>query len=139
MNGKSALDLFSGSGSVGLEFVSRGCTNVLSVDSNQRCVSWIREISKTLNAHELTALRSDVFRFMEQTLTTFDIIFADPPYSLEGIETISRLVFKNNLLNTNGWLVVEHPKLIDFSDQPHFVEHRKYGKVNFSFFKNEEN
>lgn len=139
MNGKSVLDLFSGSGSIALEFVSRGCLNVLAVDSNQQCINWIREVAKTMGANELTAIRSDAFRFMERTLSPFDIVFADPPYALQGIETICKMVFKNNLLNANGWLVIEHPKQIDFSDQPHFVTHRKYGKVNFSFFKNEEN
>jgi 16S rRNA (guanine(966)-N(2))-methyltransferase RsmD len=135
---KNVLELFAGTGSISLEFVSRGCKSVLSVDNNQRCVSWIRDASKSLGIKEITALRSDVFRFIKQTHATFDIIFADPPYDMEGIENISLDVFENKLLTGGGWLIVEHPKHIDFSKQPFFVEHRKYGKVNFSFFQNPE-
>ena len=132
--GKYVLDLFAGSGSISLEFVSRGASAVLAVDSNQRCVAWIRDIAKKLETKEITVLRSDAFRFITQNPSQFDIIFADPPYNMEGIETVSLQVFDNNLLKPGGILIIEHPKHIDFSHQPHFTEHRKYGKVNFSFF-----
>ncbi len=137
-DGKQVLELFAGTGSISLEFVSRGCKSVLSVDNNQRCVSWIREASKSLGMTEITALRSDVFRFLKQTHATFDIIFADPPYDMEGIENISLQIFENKLLKQDGWLIVEHPKHIDLSNQPFFSEKRRYGKVNFSFFHYEE-
>ncbi len=134
--GKQVLELFAGTGSISLEFVSRGCKSVLSIDNNQRCVAWIRDVSKSLGITEITVLRSDVFRFLEQTHATFDIIFADPPYDMEGIETISLKIFEKGLLNPGGWLVVEHPQSINLSEQPGFTEQRRYGRVNFSFFQN---
>ncbi len=133
--GTTVLDLFAGTGAISLEFVSRGSSNVVAVDSNQRCVSWIREAAKSLDMSELSALRSDVFKFIERTGATFDIVFADPPYDMEGIENISAKVFEHELLNPGGYLIIEHPKHIDFSGDPWFTDHRKYGKVNFSFFR----
>jgi len=64
-----------------------------------------------------------------------DIIFADPPYDLKGIETIPDLVMKNKLLKDDGVLILEHSRDYNFSEHVSFSEHRNYGKVNFSFFK----
>jgi len=130
----TALDLFSGTGAISFELISRGCNDVTAVDQNRNCVDWIRTAAKSFQMESLQTRQSDSFRFMKQIPKKYDLIFADPPYDLENIEDISRTVFENNLLKEGGWLVIEHPKEVDFSDQPFFEKHRKYGKVNFSFF-----
>ncbi len=129
-----ALDLFSGTGAVSFELLSRGCLDVTSVDKNRNCVEWIRSAADNFQMENLHVRQADSFRFIRQSTRNYDLIFADPPYSLERIEDISRQVFENNLLKEGGWLVLEHPKEVDFSGQPFFESHRKYGKVNFSFF-----
>jgi len=134
---KSALDLFTGTGSIAFEFVSRGCQPVIAVDKNFQCIQFIKKAGSEFGMEKLQAIRTDVFRYIQSTSKKFDLIFADPPYALEGIETINQLIFENKLLNKDGWLIVEHPREIDFSEQDYFVEHRKYGKVNFSFFTQE--
>jgi len=132
---KLALDLFTGTGSIAFEFASRACRSVVAIDKNHQCIQFVQSAASGFGMENLQTIRGDVFRFIQTTTKKFDLIFADPPYALEGIDSISRLVFENELLNKDGWLVVEHPREIDFSDQEHFVEHRKYGKVNFSFFQ----
>ncbi len=134
--GKSVLDLFSGTGAISYEFISRGCKDVLAVDSNFRCVQFIKKTASEFEMKDLLTIKGDVFRFLSKTKSSFDIIFADPPYDLENLDTIPDLVFSNNLLNEKGIFILEHPKIYDFSDHPLFVDHRKYGKVNFSFFEN---
>ena len=134
--GKSVLDLFSGTGAVSYEFVSRGCKDVLAVDSNFKCVQFIKKTASEFEMKDLLTIKGDVFKFLSRTKSSFDIIFADPPYDLENLDTIPELVFSNNLLNENGIFILEHPKIYDFSNHPKFVDHRKYGKVNFSFFEN---
>ena len=131
----AALHLFAGTGSIAFEFASRGCQPVVAVDKNLQCIQFIQQAASDFGMEGLQAIRTDVFRFIRSTPKKFDLIFADPPYALEGIETISRLVFENELLSAEGWLVIEHPQEIDFSEQDYFFEHRKYGKVNFSFFQ----
>jgi len=131
---KKVLDLFSGTGSISYEFASRGCASVVSVDQNYKCSQFIKETAHKFEMKNLQVVRADAFRFINTTPLKFDIIFSDPPYDLSGIEKINELVFQNELLNTDGLLIIEHPGSIDFSEQQWFFEHRKYGHVNFSLF-----
>ncbi len=129
-----ALDLFAGTGAISFELVSRGCPNVTAVDRNRHCTEWISKAARNFGTGNIKVRQADMFRFVKQNPGKYDLVFADPPYHLENIPAISQQVFENNLLETDGWLVVEHPANIDFSGQPWFHSHRKYGRVNFSFF-----
>ena len=130
-----ALDLFAGTGNISYELVSRGCQRVTAVDENNNCIKFIRETANKLNMEELLAIRSDVFRFIPMHKMKYDLIFADPPYDSQHYDLLVNLVLENNLLKEDGLFVVEHNKFLDFKDHPRFVEQRRYGKVNFSFFK----
>ena len=130
-----ALDLFAGTGNISYELVSRGCQRVTAVDENNNCIKFIRETANKLNMEELLAIRSDVFRFIPMHKMKYDLIFADPPYDSQHYDLLVNLVLENNLLKEDGLFVVEHNKFLDFKNHPRFVEQRRYGKVNFSFFK----
>ncbi len=134
--GIKVLDLFAGIGSISYEFASRDAAEVHSVEMNPRCVNFITETSRKLDLKNLFVIRANVFTYLKRSGKKFDIIFADPPYDLEGIETIPDLVFENDLLDKEGWLIVEHSAGIDFSTHPNLDQQRKYGKVNFSMFSN---
>ena len=129
------LDLFFFIFNISYELVSRGCPRVTAVDENNNCIKFIRETATKLNMEELVAIRSDVFRFIPMHKVKYDLIFADPPYDSQHYDLLVSLIFEHNLLKEDGMLVVEHNKFIDFKDHPRFVEQRRYGKVNFSFFK----
>jgi len=131
---KTVLDLFAGTGNISYEFVSRGCNDVTAVDNDFGCIKFINQTGEKLQMPELNTVKLDVFRFISTTKNKYDIIFADPPYTLTNIADISKLIFENQLLNNDGWLIVEHPAEISFAESLHFYEHRKYGRVNFSFF-----
>jgi 16S rRNA (guanine(966)-N(2))-methyltransferase RsmD len=129
------LDLYAGTGSISYEFASRGSQLVIAVDIHPRCVSFISETATKLGLSQLRAVRSSSIGFLNHCSEKFDLIFADPPYELEGVEDVIRLVFERQLLLDNGWLIIEHSQGRDFSSFPNFTQHRNYGKVNFSFFK----
>ena len=131
----TALDLFSGTGSITLELLSRGCSQVISVEMDRDHHRFICECIKKLDTQACIPLRADVFRFLKSCKTQFDFIFADPPYALKEIPTIPDLIFEKGLLKENGLFILEHGKDHDFSEHPHFLEHRSYGSVNFSLFK----
>jgi len=134
----TVLDLFAGTGNISYEFASRGAASVTSVDNYQGCIDFIRKTSEKLGLDQITTIRGDAFSFVEKSRQKFDIIFADPPYNLLGLEKIVENVFCNHLLKPSGWLVIEHPREYDFSKHPNYYEHRKYGKLNFSFLVNFE-
>jgi 16S rRNA (guanine966-N2)-methyltransferase len=131
----NVLDLYSGTGSIAYEFASRGGKSVIAVDIHPKCVSFIHETATRLGFENLKAVRSSSIGFLNHSFAKFDLIFADPPYDLEGIEDVISLVFSRNLLKEGGWLIIEHSQGKDFSAYPEFIEHRNYGKVNFSFFR----
>ena len=136
----TALDLFSGTGSITLELLSRGCREVVSVEKDRDHSNFIRQCVEKLNiaaegqTHRL--IRGDVFKYMKSCKQQFDFIFADPPYSMDGIDTIPQMALP--LLQPEGLLVVEHGKQNDFSQLQQFLDHRQYGSVNFSIFRNEK-
>ena len=135
--GATALDLFSGTGSISLELLSRGCKQVVSVELDRDHHRFIQECVRKLAASNsnIIPLRADVFRFLKSCKQQYDFIFADPPYALKELPQIPDLIFEKQLLTAEGIFVFEHGKDYDFSNHPHFLEHRSYGSVNFSLFK----
>lgn len=134
-DGAAALDLFSGTGSISLEMLSRGCRPVVSVEADRDHARFIAECMKKIGTADNVLVRGDVFRFIRKCHSRFDLIFADPPYALEQLPQIPQLVLDSQLLNDGGIFVFEHGKNHDFSSHPRFVEHRSYGSVNFSLFR----
>ncbi len=133
-----ALDLFSGTGSISLELVSRGCKQVVSVEMDRDHHRFIQECLKKLNTDKCVPIRGDVFRFLKSCKQQYDFIFADPPYALKELPQIPDIIFERQLLTEEGLFVFEHGKDYDFSAHPHFLEHRSYGSVNFTLFTAKE-
>ncbi len=137
--GAEALDLFSGTGSITLELLSRGCSRVVSVELDRDHHRFIQQCLQKLvsqgDGSFVIPLHGDVFRYIKSCKQQFDFIFADPPYALKELPTIPSLIFERGLLKEDGIFVFEHGKDNDFSGDPHFVEHRSYGSVNFSIFR----
>ena len=133
----SVLDLFAGTGNISFEFVSRGTKSITSVDSFFGCIKFINKTAQDLN-EDIHTVKSDVFKFLEKSKTSYDVIFADPPYNFEttSFEKIADLIFQNNLINKEGLLIIEHSKHTNLSSHPKFSYSKKYGGNMFSFFEN---
>jgi 16S rRNA (guanine(966)-N(2))-methyltransferase RsmD len=129
-----ALDLFSGTGSIAFELISRGCREVVCVEKDPAHYAFIKKVKSELAAENLTTLKTDVFKYIESAKQTFDFIFADPPYSLPTLSKIPEMIFSHRLLKPESVFIMEHPKEQDFSQLPFFVQQRVYGAVNFSVF-----
>jgi 16S rRNA (guanine(966)-N(2))-methyltransferase RsmD len=128
------LDLFAGTGSIGIEFISRGSASVTSIESLDVHCTFIHKVCAELKISNLQLLKMDVFKFVGSTKMKYDMIFADPPYDLKLLENIPDLIFKNGLLKDDGLFVMEHSSKNMFSLHPNYIDHRAYGNVNFSFF-----
>lgn len=136
----TVLDLFSGIGSISLEFASRGCKKVVAVDQHPGCVRFLEQISDSLEA-DIECIRSDAFVYLENSRNKFDVIFADPPYDMdrEGFVRIIDGVMERDLLEPEGELIIEHGAKMTFESHPNFTESRKYGGSAFSFFASSAN
>lgn len=133
----SVLDLFAGTGNISFEFASRGAKQITAVDAHYGCIRYISKIKEELE-YPISPVKSDVFSYLEKSLITADIIFADPPYDFtkEAFAKIPQITKQRNLLLEDGVLIIEHSKHTDLSDLEGFTEQRKYGGSIFSFFEN---
>jgi 16S rRNA (guanine(966)-N(2))-methyltransferase RsmD len=131
------LDLFAGTGNISLEFASREAAQVISVDRSIHCINYINGAARQHRLDQIKTYKADVFKYLELETDQYDLIFADPPYDLNRIPEIPRIIFDKHLLLPGGMLIVEHQSLQNLSNHPAFVEQRKYGHSSFSFFKSE--
>jgi len=132
----TALDLFAGTGSISLELLSRGCKRVVSVENDRDHARFISQCVEKIGADNHLLIRGDVFKYIQQpAYQPYDLIFADPPYTLPELPQLPQLILKSGWLKSGGLLVFEHGKRNQFDTEPHFVEHRAYGSVNFSLFR----
>jgi len=134
--GIDVLDLFAGTGGIGLECVSRGARSVTAVEIAHVQQNWIISCCKQLGIRNLSLIRGDVFKYLSTCRVQYDFIFADPPYALEQLPLLPDIILGvQSILKPNGWLVIEHGKDTDFTAHPRHVETRSYGSVHFSFFQ----
>lgn len=130
------LDLFSGTGNISYEFVSRGVEDIVSVDQNKFCARFIEQTSAELNLN-IDVICKNAFDFLKRPQQSFDIIFADPPYDMphSDFEMLVNLAFDGNWVNKNGQVILEHSKEYAFENHPKFQSSRNYGSNTFSFFE----
>lgn len=131
LEGLRALDMFAGSGAMGLEAVSRGAAAADVVEMNRRGADAIRETVKKLKAHEVSVYAEDVFVFLAQTAQTYDLVFIDPPFAAELQAKALRAVRAR--LASGAYVYVESPE--EFSEDRltaegfHSVRRGKAGAV----------
>jgi 16S rRNA (guanine966-N2)-methyltransferase len=128
------LDLFGGTGNISYELASRGAKDLTIVEKDTAMFEFIKKTSLELRIENLRAIKMDVFRFIDQASEKYDFIFAGPPYSLSNIDELPRRIFEKNLLNNNGWFVLEHTPRNDYKSFPFYKMERNYGTTVFSVF-----
>ncbi len=139
IEGSRVLDLFSGSGQLGIEALSRGADSAVFVDLNPHAIDIIKENLKVTNLNGLArVVRSDSFSFIASTDERFDIAFLDPPYR-DGILEKS-LSAVTGIMNDGGIIICERP--IDIS-LPETIfgfkgkKQLKFGKILVSVYRKE--
>lgn len=131
----SVLDLFSGTGSISFEFASRGCRDIISIEMNPLHTRFIKQCAAQFKIEGMQVTRYNAFEFIDICKKRFDIIFADPPYSIQGLESIPGRIFDKGLVKEGGYLILEHPGIYDYNQMPNFVKEKRYGNVHFSLFR----
>lgn len=133
--GLKVLDLFGGSGSIAYEFASRGAARVYCVEVVRENASFIKKEAERLGLGNVTMVRDNVFDFLSICKEKFDLIFADPPYNIDGLETIPDRVLSRDILHPGCYFILEHGDEHSFREHPLFKKEKVYGRVHFSFFE----
>jgi 16S rRNA (guanine(966)-N(2))-methyltransferase RsmD len=132
------LDLFAGSGSVGLEAISRGAAHVTFVESDIKVFGVLeKNVEKMQVEDDATLVCADVYRYLARYVGEgYELIFADPPYDNPRIEELPDAIMR--CLVPGGIAILEHDRHHAFDTHPAFVEKRAYGRTNLSFFESPE-
>ena len=128
------LDLFGGTGSISYELASRGAKELTIVEKDSTMYEFIKKTAKELRIENMNIIKMDVFKFIGRCTEKFDFIFAGPPYALATIDELPRLIFEKQLLNKDGWFVLEHTPRNDYKTFPYYTSERNYGSTVFSTF-----
>lgn len=139
MQSIAVLDLFAGIGSISLEFTSRGCQDVTSVEMNPKHTAFINSTASELDMSlQINTQRGDVYDWLKKfrNKKSYEIVFADAPFETDEkkYQELISLVLNNKYLKPNGILIVEHQSRLKL-DHPNFKSTRKYGNVSFSFYE----
>ncbi len=131
--GARVLDLFAGSGALGLEAVSRGAAHATLVERHGPTLALARRNAQTLGvADRVATVRADALVHLDRADATFDLVMADPPYDLAEIPTLPALA--RSRLAPGGLFVLEHDARHAFDDAPGLVWTRAYGRTVLSVF-----
>ncbi len=138
LNGLLVLDLFSGTGNLGIEALSRGADKVVFVDNNLECYKLINKNINILGFEERSdVLKADAESFLSNTNMKFDIILMDPPYkNIDLIFKVIKIVNEGSILKQDGLLVIEHDNKFKPIVLPN--DQRKYGSTYLSFYSKEK-
>jgi len=114
------LDLFSGSGVLALEALSRGASEVYAIELDKRAAQTIRHHAATLGTQSLKVYSDDALSFLEKgnTSSPYDIVFIDPPFAQELAGECAALLEAGNWLSPNAWIYVEADKHLATSTVP---------------------
>ncbi len=138
LEGATVLDLFAGSGSLGIEALSRGAGHVTFVENNPRIVGTLRENLGALGCMARSdVVTTDAVRYIQSRPGRFDLIFADPPYAYDRTAELPGSIASNGLLRPQGFLIVEHTKEITFVPTTFYTTGptRKFGTTVITFFE----
>lgn len=131
------LDLFAGSGSLGIEAISNGANSCYFVDNNIELINIIKKNTVFIKEN-IKILKSDYKSALEMFKNSnikFDLIFLDPPYKMNLINDSLGIIYKYNLLNDNGIIVCEYESENVYSDYFQLIKQKKYGSKKVSIYK----
>ncbi len=131
----STLDLFGGTGCISYELASRGASQLTIVEKDPTMLDFIKQNIELLKIENAQLLRMDVFQFLSTCNGTYDIIFAGPPYALNTIDELPKIIVQRKLISPKGYFILEHTPRNDYTQFEGYSFQRNYGTTIFSFFE----
>ena len=135
IEGAKTLDLFGGTGCISYELASRGAVEQTIVEKDPQMLDFIKKNIEMLKIENVQIMRMDVFQFLNSCTQQYDIIFAGPPYALNTIDDLPRIIVDRKLISTEGYFVLEHTPRNEYKKFDGYSFERNYGSTIFSFFE----
>jgi 16S rRNA (guanine(966)-N(2))-methyltransferase RsmD len=135
IEGAKTLDLFGGTGCISYELASRGAASLTIVEKDVQMLAFIKKNVDLLKIDNANVLQMDVFQYLNTCNQQFDILFAGPPYALNTIDDLPRIIVERKLISEVGYFVLEHTPRNDYKKFPGYSFERNYGTTIFSFFE----
>ena len=129
------LDLFGGTGCISYELASRGATHLTIVEKDPIMLDFIKKNVEMLKIENAQILRMDVFQFINSCTNQYDVIFAGPPYALNKIDDLPKIIVERKLIAPEGFFILEHTPRNAYEKFPGYSFQRNYGTTIFSFFQ----
>ena len=130
---KIVLDLFCGTGALGIEALSRGAKKVVFVDKNYKSILLTKTNLRNLKL-EAEVLKIDAIKFLQKQTEKFDLILIDPPYASKLYEPALKVIFENDLLSANGIIVCEHDRDENINSEIYnVIDKKRYGNTFLTF------
>jgi 16S rRNA (guanine966-N2)-methyltransferase len=136
--GAAVLDLFSGSGSLGLEAISRGAQHATFVDVSGKSLETLERNIESLNCTAQCAVyRADVFWYLKNFKRKFDLVFADPPYALENIGNLPNAIYDSGIVHKGSYAIMEHNRrsAINLNDRKYEIVVKPFGQTTVLILK----
>lgn len=133
--GTNCLDLFAGSGALGIEAVSRGAANSTLVEQDRKTAENLRQSIQILDADELIVCETDALRWVQSANQTFDIIFLDPPFGTNLIENSLKLLFESACVSEQTLFYIESESEWQAGKKLEVIKQAKAGQVNYMLLK----
>jgi 16S rRNA (guanine966-N2)-methyltransferase len=141
IEGANLLDLYAGTGSIGIDALSRGAQSVVFVENNKRHFQFLKKNLASYplegRAETFATAAADFLRKARKSNRSFDIIFIDPPYQSKEIEKILPILQEGDMITTHGLVVIEHfhkKSLPETVGNLSFLKKYKYGETILSFY-----
>ena len=137
VGGWVVLDLFCGSGALGIEAISHGADFVYFVDKDRRSISLTKENLKGIT-EDYKILNCDYIVALDKIDKKVDLIIVDPPYASGVYDNVLKLVKEKNLLNKDGIIVCEHPNNMEINSEFEIFDQKRYGTVTLSYLREKD-
>jgi 16S rRNA (guanine(966)-N(2))-methyltransferase RsmD len=135
IEGAKTLDLFGGTGCISYELASRGAEQLTIVEKDPQMLEFIKKNVEALKIENVQIMRMDVFQYLNSCSQQYDIIFAGPPYALNTIDDLPRIIVDRKLISDAGYFILEHTPRNDYKKFDGYSFERNYGSTIFSFFE----
>jgi len=133
LTGKRCLDLYAGSGALGMESASRGASEVVMVEKNRAVFSILQENIKILNFNNIALRNEDGLNFARRQNELFDVIFLDPPFQSDYLGRLLPLLA--NQLSPQGFLYVESATQLEATEPWEFIKQSRAGAVHYQLLQ----